>query len=88
MSQPDTNLKKQKRWHRGPLFGMALAVVLAVVVAVGIMFYRSSEEGSRGSETVNEESGATDIREGEIDLPDDAPTKTVEPADPDVEVVE
>ncbi|MCC5958761.1 MAG: hypothetical protein JJU08_05435 [Rhodobacteraceae bacterium] len=30
MSAPDTNLKKQTWRHRGPLVGMALAVILAV----------------------------------------------------------
>lgn len=30
MSAPDTNLKKQARRHRGPLVGMAIAVILAV----------------------------------------------------------
>jgi hypothetical protein len=33
MSAPQTNIEKQKRWHRGPLVGMA-----AVVVFVGFMF--------------------------------------------------
>jgi hypothetical protein len=33
MSAPQTNIEKQKRWHRGPLVGMA-----AVIVFVGLMF--------------------------------------------------
>lgn len=33
MSAPQTNIEKQKRWHRGPLLGMA-----AVLIFVGLMF--------------------------------------------------
>ena len=33
MSAPQTNIEKQKRWHRGPLVGMA-----AVIFFVGLMF--------------------------------------------------
>lgn len=35
MTPPDTNLKKQKRRHRGPLFGIAIAVLFGV----GIILY-------------------------------------------------
>lgn len=31
MTDPDTNLKKQKKRHKGPLIGMAVAVTVAVV---------------------------------------------------------
>lgn len=34
MSAPQTNLEKQKRRHRGPLIGMILCVLFAVVLAV------------------------------------------------------
>lgn len=88
MSPPDTNLKKQKREHRGPLIWMALAVVIAIAVAVAIMLYWTPDEGAPSAETSEEDSRATGIREGNIDLPEGAPTETVEPADPDVEVVE
>lgn len=30
MSAPSTDIEKQKRWHRVPLFGMALAVLIGV----------------------------------------------------------
>ncbi len=33
MSAPQTNLEKQKRWHRGPLVGIALGLIF-----VGLMF--------------------------------------------------
>ena len=31
MTAPDTNLKKQKKRHKGPLIGMAVAVTVAVL---------------------------------------------------------
>jgi hypothetical protein len=34
MSAPQTNLEKQKQRHKGPLGGMALVVVLALVLMV------------------------------------------------------
>lgn len=33
MSAPQTNIEKQKRWHRGPLVGMAAGLIF-----VGLMF--------------------------------------------------
>ena len=30
MAAPQTDIEKQKRWHRGPLIGMALVVVFGV----------------------------------------------------------
>ena len=32
MSAPDTNLEKQERRHRGPLIGMAIAVIFAGIL--------------------------------------------------------
>ena len=32
MSAPDTNIKKQKRWHRAPLIGMAVVVLFGVAM--------------------------------------------------------
>ncbi len=32
MSAPDTNLEKQEKRHKGPLIGMGLGVVFAIVV--------------------------------------------------------
>jgi hypothetical protein len=86
MSPPDTNLKKQKRRHRGPLIGMALAVVFGV----GIILYWIAEEAvmAPGPEAGGEDVTPADIREGDVELHDDAPTYTVDPSDPDVEVVE
>lgn len=37
MSAPETNLEKQKKWHRGPLAGIALALVFVVVLTVAFV---------------------------------------------------
>ena len=34
MSAPQTNLEKQERRHRGPLIGIAVALIIAVLAAV------------------------------------------------------
>lgn len=38
MTAPDTNLKKQKRRHRGPLVGMTVAVAVAVALLMWLLF--------------------------------------------------
>lgn len=45
MSAPQTNIEKQKRWHRGPLIGMALAVIFGV----GLIFFWMIEESANGA---------------------------------------
>lgn len=37
MSAPDTNLKKQRRRHRGPLIGMAVAVTVASLLLLWLI---------------------------------------------------
>lgn len=32
MSAPQTNIEKQKRWHKGPLIGMALVTLFGVAM--------------------------------------------------------
>lgn len=44
MSAPDTNLKKQKRRHRGPLWGIIAALVLAAILFVGYLAYTVDTE--------------------------------------------
>ncbi|MEP3333536.1 hypothetical protein [Sedimentitalea sp.] len=86
MSPPDTNLKKQEHRHRGPLLGIALAVVFAI----GVILYWIADEAvvAPGPETGDEDITPPDIREGDVELHGDAPTYTVDPSDPDVEVVQ
>lgn len=44
MSAPQTNIEKQKRWHRGPLIGMALVVIFGV----GLIFFWLLRESADG----------------------------------------
>ena len=44
MSAPQTNIEKQKRWHRGPLIGMALVTIFGV----GMIFIWLMEESAKG----------------------------------------
>ena len=32
MSAPQTNIEKQKRWHKGPLIGMAIVTLFGVAM--------------------------------------------------------
>ena len=44
MSAPQTNIEKQKRWHRGPLIGMAIVAIFGV----GMLFLWMMDEASNG----------------------------------------
>ena len=48
MSAPQTDIEKQKRWHRGPLIGMALVVIFGV----GLIFFWMLEESANGATPV------------------------------------
>lgn len=45
MSAPQTNIEKQKRRHRGPLIGMALATIFGVAM----IFFWLMHEASNGA---------------------------------------
>lgn len=84
MSPPDTNLEKQKRRHRGPLIGMAVVTILAIVLIlywIGELFVTAP-----GPEGAEEEITPAEIRQGDVNVPADAPTRTVGPEDPEVQV--
>lgn len=84
MSPPDTNLEKQKRRHRGPLIGMGIVVVFAVAL---ILYWIA--ELVVTAPTVDENGNGTtpaEYRDGDVDVPDDAPAQPVAPDDPEVEV--
>ena len=51
MSAPQTNIEKQKRRHRGPLIGMALAVVFGV----GLIVYWMLDEAAEGQSPLDAE---------------------------------
>lgn len=65
MSAPQTNIEKQKRWHRGPLIGMALVVIFGV----GLMFFWLIEESANGATPGTAEDAQ----------PDDAPLDSAPP---------
>ena len=46
MSAPNTNPDKQASQHRGPLTGMAMAVLFAAVLLVGFILYVTMRGGS------------------------------------------
>ncbi|MDN5786975.1 hypothetical protein [Pseudorhodobacter sp.] len=54
MSAPQTNLEKQKRWHRGPLLGIILAVAAALLLFVVYVAYvgAPADRGLDTGETV------------------------------------
>lgn len=66
MSAPKTDIEKQETQHRGPLRGMAVVVVFALVLLVGLMFFLSANG--------NEPEGA--------DVQVDGRTGAEEPAEP------
>lgn len=88
MSAPDTNLKKQTRRHRGPLIGMALAVILAVAF-LGWLLVRTlvvePEQPAQAPATQTEsDTGipAEGTVVGPLNDPDDAPQIIDEPNPP------
>jgi len=46
MSAPQTNIEKQKRWHRGPLIGMALATIFGFAMIFFWLMYEASNGDS------------------------------------------
>jgi hypothetical protein len=84
MSPSDTNMEKQKRRHRGPLIGMAL--VIAFVVAIIVYWNGDDVATAPGPESAEEGATAADVREGTLEVPEAAPTYSVDPTDPEVEV--
>lgn len=48
MSAPQTDIEKQKRWHRGPLIGMALVAIFGVAMIFFWLMHESSNAGDSG----------------------------------------
>lgn len=89
MSPPDTNLRKQKRRHKGPLIGMAVGVTVALLL-LGWLFSRTlmgtpetdqtapaQVEDSTGMPAQGDVSGPDETGAPQVIEPDPAP----EPAD-------
>lgn len=57
MSAPETNIDKQVRRHRGPLYGIVLAVAL-VAALFGVLLLWTSDEGPApaGADTAGQSS--------------------------------
>ncbi|MGX0879094.1 hypothetical protein ACSSV4_003801 [Roseovarius sp. MBR-154] len=84
MTPPDADLDKQKRRHRTPLIGMAIICA----IGVGVILYWIFEESATapGPQDETEAVAPADIREGDVNVPPAAPSETVDPSAPDVEV--
>ena len=67
MAAPQTDIEKQKRWHRGPLIGMALVVIFGV----GLITYWLIDESANRVEP-----DPTPAIQGEAAPAEDAPTAT------------
>ena len=50
MSAPNTNIEKQARHHRGPLIGMAVAVLFGVLMIVYWLFEESAQSDPPASQ--------------------------------------
>lgn len=51
MSASNTNVKKQAKRHRGPLFGIAMAVAWALVLFVGFMIWTAYQGDNPAAES-------------------------------------
>ena len=51
MSAPDTDVKKQSKRHRGPLFGFVVVLLWAGVLFAGFMAWTAYKGGEPTAET-------------------------------------
>lgn len=77
MSAPNTNLEKQKRWHRGPLIGMIAVVIFALSALAYLMLYTAD-----GGTPADNGEGSIDGRTGlpSDETPPSAPIPAPAPA--------
>ena len=71
MSAPDTDVEKQSRWHRGPLVGITIGLI--VVVIMGFVF--------AGGDDIDDDDaieGAAPLQEGAAPAPDTQETAPAE----------
>lgn len=90
MTAPDTNLKKQKKRHKGPLIGMAVAVTVAVVFLFWMLSQNLVTDTPDTDDPTPAQAGETvgPPAEGTVSGPDDTgapqmiePEAAPEPAD-------
>ena len=55
MAAPDTNLERQKRWHRWPLIGIGASVAFGILMMVLWLFGTVSESEPQGERSQIEE---------------------------------
>lgn len=82
MTPPDTNLRKQRKRHKGPLIGMALAVIVAVLF-LGWLFSRTlmgTPEEPTAPAQVEDSTGMP--ADGAVSGPDDTGAPQVVEPDP------
>ena len=48
MSAPDTNIEKQEKRHRGPLYGMKIVVAIALILMIGLFFFLAENGNTPG----------------------------------------
>jgi hypothetical protein len=73
MSAPQTNIETQKRRHRGPLIGMAVAVLFGVMLIVYWLLEESATaDNPQGSEdpAQTEQPAVEDVNTGTPPVPD------------------
>ena len=70
MSAPDTNVEKQKRFHKGPLIGMAAAVVFALTLLILWLTYEVEGSESSNENTNPEVPTLTDEVNPDVVAPD------------------
>lgn len=63
MSAPDTNVKRQKKRHKIPLWGMIASVAFAVVLLVGLILWLSAGGNEPGNEEPIDGSANTEATE-------------------------
>lgn len=62
MSAPDTNLEEQEREHRGPLLGMAAAVIFAFILGglLGAWLFAMGNDPGSAEERIDGRTGAVE----------------------------
>lgn len=74
MSAPKTNLEKQEERHKGPLTGIRLVVLFALILLVGlVIFFAVGGDSPEGADS------QIDSRTGEVVGGDESVDTTVEP---------
>ena len=66
MSAPQTNIEKQKRWHRGPLIGMAVVAIFGVAM---LFFWLMDEAKNGDSPTKSPEASESTEPAGTVPAP-------------------